>query len=234
MDSFGKEAIFQRTRWFVNFANQVVYVLEDWRLQDTALSIVHPTLLKLPAYLILQLVLLEPAFAVIMEMEESPLCIGHNHQMPSMPTEELVEAIEPRKRFMYARSVAPQIFVLEALKVGPQVAPGKRNQALTKQYAFQFRRVLSDKNQHMVCVLLVPQGLTFARAERSQNPRAALARYPMQVQRLVFMTEQLSALLEHSSIHLLHQMIRIVLLAPLVTHVRVAPLLHRSVVLAKS
>ncbi len=234
MDLFGKEASFQRTRWFVNFAAQVFFVQVDWRLHDTAQSIVHLTLLKLPAYLILHLVLLEPAFAVIMEMEESPLCIGHNHQMPSMPTEELVEAIEPRKRFMYARSVAPQIFVLEALKVGPQVAPGKRNQALTKQYAFQFHRVLPDKNQHMVCVLLVLQGLSIARAERQQKPAAALARYPMLAQRLVFMTEQLFALLVHISTQYYHQLVRIVLLVPLVMHVRVAPLLHRPVLLAKS
>jgi len=46
--------------------------------------------------------------------------------------------------------------------------------------------------------------------------------------------EQLSALLERTSIHLPQLLVRIVLLVPLVMHVRVAPLLHRSVLLAKS
>jgi len=220
----------------VNIAAQLIFAREVSWLQDTAQSIVHPTLLKLPAYLTLQLVLLDTAIAVMVEMEAFPLCIGHLIQMPSMPTEHLVQAIEPRNRFMYARSVPAQVVVPEALnKVWLNLAPGVLiNQILTIHFAFQFHRVLPDKNQHMVYVLLVPQVLSIARAERQQKPAAALARYPMQAQLRVFGIIQLSALLAHISTQILHQIVRIVLLVPLVMHVRVAPLLHRPVLLAKS
>ena len=145
-----------------------------------------------------------------MEMEALALCIGHLFQMPSMPTEESDQAIEPRKRCMYARSVPAQLVVLEASsKVWLNIAPGALNQILTTHFAFQFHPVLPVKNQHLVYVLLVPQVLTIARAERNQKPRAALVRYPMQVQLRVYMMEQLSALLEHISIHLPQLLVRI-------------------------
>ena len=167
-------------------------------------------------------------------MEALALCIGHIIQMPSMPTEESDQAIEPRKRCMYARSVPAQLVVLEASsKVWLNIAPGALNQILTTHFAFQFHPVPLDKNQHLVYALLVPQVLTIARAERQQKPRAALARYPMQVQLRVYMMEQLSALLVHISTQLLHQIIRTVLLVPLVMLVLVGQLLHHPVLLVK-
>ena len=166
-------------------------------------------------------------------MEALALCIGHLFQMPSMPTEESDQAIEPRKRCMYARSVPAQLVVLEASsKVWLNIAPGVLNQILTTHFAFQFHPVLPDRDQHMVYALLVPQVLTIARAERQQKPRAALARFPMQVQLRVFGIIQLSALLEHISTQLLHQIIRTVLLVPLVMLVQVGQLLHHPVSLA--
>ena len=162
-----------------------------------------------------------------MEMEALALCIGHLFQMPSMPTEELGQAIEPRKRCMYARSVPAHLVVLEdSSKEWLNLALGVLNQILTTHFAFQFHPVLPVKNQHLVYALLVPQVLTIARAERQQKPRAALARYPMQVQLRVFGIIQQSALLVHISTLLLHQIIRTVLLVPLVMHVRVV-LLHQ-------
>ena len=167
-------------------------------------------------------------------MEALALCIGHLFQMPSMPTEESDQAIEPRKRCMYARSVPAQLVVLEASsKVWLNIAPGALNQILTTHFAFQFHPVPLDKNQHLVYALLVPQVLTIARAERQQKPRAALARFPMQVQLRVFGIIQLSALLEHISTQLLHQIIRIAQLVPLVMHVQVGQLLHHPVLLVK-
>jgi len=62
----------------------------------------------------------------------------------------------------------------------------------------------------------------------------ALEKYPMQEQRLVCMMEQLSALLERTSIHLPQLLVRIVLLVPLVMHVRVVLLHQLPVLLAKS
>ena len=85
----------------------------------------------------------------------------------------------------------------------------------------------------MVCVLLVLQGLSIARAERQQKPAAALARYQMLVLRLVYMMEQLSALLVHISTQILHQLVRIAQIVLLVMHVQVDQLLQHPVLLAK-
>jgi hypothetical protein len=168
-----------------------------------------------------------------MEMEALALCIGQLIQMPSILTEELVEAIEPRRRFMYARSVLALSSVLEVSKREPQIVHGVLNQALTKQFAFQFHPVLLDKSQDLVYALLVLQGLSIARAERQRKRAAALAKYPMQVRQLVYgMARQLVRLV-HISIHLLLPTILTVLLVPLVMHAQVDQLLHHPVLPVK-
>jgi hypothetical protein len=168
-----------------------------------------------------------------MEMEALALCIGRFIQTPSILTEESDQATEPRRRFMYARSVLALSSVLEVSKWEPQIVLGVLNQALTKQFAFQSHPVLQDKSQHLVYALLVLQGLSIARAERQRKRAAAVAKYPMQVRQLVYgMARQLVQLV-HISIHLLLPTILTVLLVPQATHVQVDLLLHHSVLPVK-
>ena len=169
-----------------------------------------------------------------MEMEALALCIGHLFQMPSMPTEESDQAIEPRKRCMYARSVPAQLVVLEASsKVWLNIAPGALNQILTTHFAFQFHPVLQGKSQDLVYALIAPLGPSIALVEPPQKPRAVLAKFLMLVQQLVYGIIQQSVELVHISIHLLHRPILTAQLVPQVIIVWEVLLPQLLAVLAK-
>ena len=144
-----------------------------------------------------------------------------------------MQAIDHLNKVTFAKNVLALSYVLEVSKVELQVVHGILNQVSIKLYAFQFHPVLPDKSQHMVYALLVLQGLTIARAERKQNLPVALAKYPMQVQRLVYGMARLLVQLVHISVHLLLPTILTVLLVLQATHVLEAQLLQLLVLPVK-